>query len=40
LPHRQTPLVQAWIEIRRDELLAEGSLAMKGQPVLPIDCLT
>ena len=39
LPRRQTRLVQAWIELRHDELLADWSLAVKGQPVFPIDPL-
>ncbi len=39
LPRRQTRLVQAWIEIHRDELAADWSLAVKGQPVFPIDPL-
>ena len=39
LPRRQTRFVQAWIEIRREELLADWSLAVKGQPVFSIDPL-
>jgi hypothetical protein len=39
LPRRQTRLVQAWIELRRDELMADWSLAVKGEPVFPIDPL-
>jgi hypothetical protein len=39
LPRRQTRFVQAWIELRRDELLADWSLAVKGQPVFPIEPL-
>lgn len=39
LPRRQTRLVQAWVEIHRDELIADWSLAVKGQPVFPIDPL-
>lgn len=39
LPRRQTRLVQAWIEIRREELMADWSLAVKGQPVFHIDPL-
>ena len=39
LPRRQTRLVQAWIEIRREELMADWSLAAKGQPVFNIDPL-
>jgi len=39
LPNRQTRLVQAWIEIHRDDLLADWELAASGQAVLPIDPL-
>jgi Domain of unknown function (DUF4160) len=39
LPRRQTRLVQAWIEIHREELVADWSLAVQGQPVFPIDPL-
>jgi hypothetical protein len=39
LPRRQTRLVQAWIELRRDALLADWTLAMAGQPIFPIDPL-
>ncbi len=39
LPWRQTRLVQAWIEIHLDELMADWSLAVKGQPGLSIDPL-
>lgn len=39
LPRRQTRLVQAWIEIHRDELQADWSLAVEGQPVFRIDPL-
>ena len=39
LPRRQTRLVQAWIEIRREELVADWSLAVKGEPVFPINPL-
>lgn len=39
LPRRQTRMVQAWIEIHHDALLAGWSLAVKGQPVFPIDPL-
>ena len=31
--------VQAWIEIHRDELQADWTLAVQGQPVFPIDPL-
>lgn len=39
LPRRQIRLVQAWIELHRDELLADWSLAVRGEPVFPIDPL-
>ena len=39
LPRRQTRLVHAWVEIHRDELMADWSLAVKGQPVFSIDPL-
>ena len=39
LPRRQARMVQAWIEIHRDELMADWSLAVTGQPVFPIDPL-
>jgi len=31
--------VQAWIAIHEDELMADWSLAVSGQPVFPIDPL-
>jgi Domain of unknown function (DUF4160) len=39
LPRKQVRLVQAWIEIQREALMADWSLAVKGQPVFPIDPL-
>jgi hypothetical protein len=39
LPRRQVRLVQAWIEIHRDEWNAGWSLAVQGQPVFPIEPL-
>ncbi len=38
-PSKQTRLVQAWIELRRDELLADGSPAVKGHPVERVEPL-
>ena len=32
-PSSQTKLVQAWIEIHRDSLLADWKLAVNGEPV-------
>lgn len=39
IPLAKTRLVQAWIEINRESLLANWELAVSGQPPLPIDPL-
>ncbi len=39
LPPAKVRLVQAWIEIRREDLLADWDLAINGQTPLPIDPL-
>jgi Domain of unknown function (DUF4160) len=39
LPPRQTRLVQAWIELRRDELVADWKLAVDGATLKPIEPL-
>lgn len=39
LPGRQTKLLQAWLEIHRDELMADWHLASTGQPPFMIDPL-
>ncbi|MGD0948566.1 MAG: DUF4160 domain-containing protein [Candidatus Binatia bacterium] len=39
LPKAKVRLVQAWIEIHREELVADWSLAVEGQPVFKIDPL-
>ncbi len=39
LPGNKMKLVQAWMEIHREELLADWELAMQGQPVFKIDPL-
>lgn len=39
LPPRQLRLVQAWIEIHRDELLADWELAVGGEELFRIDPL-
>ena len=39
LPVAKVRLVQAWIEIHRDELLADWSLAVQGEDVFRIDPL-
>jgi Domain of unknown function (DUF4160) len=38
-PSAKTRLVQAWIEIHRDELMADWELAVNGQPPFKIDPL-
>jgi len=38
-PNSKTRLVQAWIEIRRDELNADWKLAVNGEEVFKIDPL-
>ena len=38
-PPRQIKLVQAWIELRNEELLADWQLAVKGESVFKIDPL-
>jgi len=39
LPAAKMKLVQAWIEIHRDELMADWKLAVTGEPVFKIDPL-
>jgi hypothetical protein len=39
IPAPKVKLVQAWIEIRRDELLADWELAINGEPPFPIEPL-
>jgi hypothetical protein len=36
LPRKQTRLVEAWIEIHKDELLANWRLASNGEKIFPI----
>ena len=38
-PKAQLRLVQAWIEIHKDELMADWKLAVEGQSVFKIDAL-
>ena len=38
-PSKQTRLVQAWIELRGEDLMADWQLAVKGEPVFKIDPL-
>ncbi len=39
LPRKQLRLVQAWIELRRDELMADWELAVSGENPFKIDPL-
>ena len=39
LPAAKMKLVQAWMEIHRDDLLADWKLAVNGEPVFKIDPL-
>jgi hypothetical protein len=39
LPVSRTRLIQAWIEIHRDALLADWALAVKGEALFQIDPL-
>ncbi|WP_221933376.1 DUF4160 domain-containing protein [Flavobacterium sp. ZT3R18] len=39
LPNNKTKLVKAWIEIRQEDLMADWSLAIKGEPVFKIEPL-
>lgn len=39
LPRKQLRLVQAWIELHRDELMADWALAIAGQSLYKIDPL-
>jgi hypothetical protein len=39
LPRKQLRLVQAWIELHRDELMADWELAANGEPPYKIDPL-
>ena len=39
LPSKQTKLVLAWVEIHREELLADWELASKGELPFPIEPL-
>jgi len=39
IPTTKARLVQAWIEIHRENLLADWELAVNGQPPFPIDPL-
>ena len=39
LPAKKLRLVQAWITIHEEELMADWALAVKGEPLFPIDPL-
>lgn len=39
LPRRQMKLLQAWLELHQDELMADWHLASNGQTPYPIDPL-
>lgn len=39
LPERQLRMVQVWIDLHRDELLADWELAMSGEELFRIDPL-
>ena len=39
IPSTKARLVQAWIEIHRDDLLADWELAVNGETLFPIDPL-
>lgn len=38
-PPKQMKLVQAWIEIHRDELMADWQLAIAGKPIFKVEPL-
>lgn len=39
LPSKQMKLVQAWVEIHRDELITDWALAIEGSEIFKIDPL-
>lgn len=39
MPPRQKRLIQAWIEIHREDLMADWTLAVRGEPLIKIDPL-
>lgn len=39
LPLNKIKLVKAWIEIRQEDLMADWSLAIKGEPIFKIEPL-
>lgn len=38
-PKDKLKLVQAWVEIHKEELMADWKLALEGEPVFKIDAL-
>jgi hypothetical protein len=39
LPAKKVRQVQVWIDLHEEELMADWSLAVKGEPIFPIDPL-
>lgn len=39
IPPKKLRMAQAWIDIHAEELMADWTLAVKGEPVFPIDPL-
>jgi hypothetical protein len=39
LPAKKLKFVQVWVDIHEEELMANWALAVKGEPVFPIDPL-
>lgn len=39
IPNKQRKLVEAWIELHKDELIADWTLAIKGEEIFKIDPL-
>lgn len=39
IPPKKLRLLQAWIDIHEEELMADWALAVRGEPVFPIDPL-
>ena len=39
LPAKKLRLLQAWIDIHEDELMADWALAVNGEPIFPIEPL-
>ena len=39
LPNNKIKLIKAWVEIHQEDLMADWSLAVKGQPIFKIEPL-